>query len=262
MKTINKVNQRYQPYHYNNYNGSILLNAEILNNINELHKNAKNDQKSNILSVVAYDYMKPILKKLGFKFSNNQFKNAKNKRINENINLNKYKRHIPESKKKLSEDDIKNIIDYLNKYSQQSSGNKDEIRYLEYTKKYIYNQYIKDNDNRKITYNTFLKYIPKNYKIGKRKTDMCGICVLGKRLNNVNVNRLSEEGKIQLKRNKEIYEDHLNIVENQKNMFNRIKNNLKEYDCILILGFKENFRLNYEKKKLDLIISIKDKFHV
>src|ERR1700759_5452862 len=137
MKTINKVNQRYQPYHYNNYNGSILINAEILNNINELHKNAKNDQKINILSVVAYDYMKPILKKLGFKFSNNQFKNAKNKRINENINLNKYKRHIPESKKKLNEDDIKNIIDYLNKYSQQSSGNKDEIRYLEDTKKYI-----------------------------------------------------------------------------------------------------------------------------
>ena len=146
---------------------------------------------------------------------------------------------------RLNEEDKYNIICYLDYYPKQSSGDNDEIRYLEYTKKFIYNQYIKNDDNRKITYNIFIKYIPKKYKIGKRKTDMCGICVLGKRL--VNVNRLSEEGKTELKRNSEIYQSHLKIVENQKYMFNRIKNNLKEYDCILILDFKENFRLNYEK---------------
>src|ERR1700691_5051084 len=110
MKTNTKLNQRYQPYHYNKNNGNFLLNGEILNNIKELHKNANNEQKSNILSVVAYDYMKPILKKIGFKFSNNQFKNAKNKRINENISLNKYKRHVPESKTKLNEEDKYNIM--------------------------------------------------------------------------------------------------------------------------------------------------------
>ena len=76
---------------------------------------------------------------------------------------------------------------------------------------------------------------------------MCGICVLGKRFNNVNINRLSKEGKKKLDRNKKIYQNHIKIVENQKYMYNRIKNNLNEYDCILILDFKENFKLNYDK---------------
>ena len=105
MKSNNKINKRYQPYYNNNLNYNILLNVEILRNLKELHKNAKNDQKSNILSIVSYDYMIQILKKIGFKFSNSQFKTAQNKRVNENINLNNYKRHIPKSKTKLSQDD-------------------------------------------------------------------------------------------------------------------------------------------------------------
>ena len=60
MKSNNKINKRYQPYYNNNINSNILLNVEILSNLKELHKNAKNDQKSNILSIVSYDYMKPI----------------------------------------------------------------------------------------------------------------------------------------------------------------------------------------------------------
>ena len=168
MKSNNKINKRYQPYYNNNLNSNILLNVEILSNLKELHKNAKNDQKSNILSIVSYDYMKPILKKIGFKFSNSQFKTAQNKRVNENINLNNYKRYIPKSKTKLSRDDIDKIEGYLYRYSQQSSGENYDIKYLEYTKKYIYHQYSKNDDNRKITYNTFLKYIPKNYKVGKK----------------------------------------------------------------------------------------------
>ena len=61
---------------------NVLLQYEILNNIKKLHNNAINEQKSNILSLVAYKYLNPTLKELGFKYSSKQFKNAEKKRIN------------------------------------------------------------------------------------------------------------------------------------------------------------------------------------
>ena len=122
MKSNNKINKRYQPYYNNNLNSNILLNVEILSNLKELHKNAKNDQKSNILSIVSYDYMKPILKKVGFKFSNSQFKTAQNKLVNENINSNNYKSHIPKRKTKFSQDEKDKIKGYLYRYYKQSSS--------------------------------------------------------------------------------------------------------------------------------------------
>ena len=60
MKSNNKINKRYQPYYNNNLNSSILLNLEILSNLKKLYKNAKNEQMSNILSIVSYDYIKTI----------------------------------------------------------------------------------------------------------------------------------------------------------------------------------------------------------
>ena len=81
--------------------------------------------------------MKPILKEIGFKYSNKQFINAESKRLNNNINLNKYKRHIPKSKRKLNSIKINNILTYLNQYSKQTSCIHDKIRYLEYTKIYL-----------------------------------------------------------------------------------------------------------------------------
>ena len=109
--------------------------------------------------------------------------------MNNNISLNKYKRHVPESKRKLNDIDISNIIKYLNKYSKETNCFNDKIRYLEYTKKFIYNKYIEDMNNRKISYNTFIKYIPKYYKYTKRKSDICGICEMGKNFSNINCNR-------------------------------------------------------------------------
>ena len=51
--------------------------------------------------------MKPVLKEIGFKFLKKQFNTAKKKRLNENITLNKYKRYIPECKRKLGEKEKK-----------------------------------------------------------------------------------------------------------------------------------------------------------
>ena len=215
-----------------------------------MHINANKEQKSNILSVVSYDYMKPVLKEIGFKFSKKQFNTAKKKRLNENITLNKYKRYIPECKRKLSEEEKNKIIYYLDYYSKESTNINEKIRYLEYSKKFIYQKYYQTDNNRKITYNTFLKYCPKYYKIPKRKTDVCGICELGNGFKNINISRLNNEEKNKLKKNIEIYEKHKKVVDNQKFHFNKIKINLNNNHCIIILDFKQNFKLSFGGNEL------------
>ena len=71
-------------------NRNYFMYNQFLQNLKKLHTKANNDQKSNILSIVAYDNMRKILRNFGFKFSDKQFRNAKNKRENNNINLKKY----------------------------------------------------------------------------------------------------------------------------------------------------------------------------
>ena len=73
---------------------------------------------------------------------------------------------------------------------------------------------------------------------------------MGKNYNNINFNRLNENEKIKLKRNIEIYNKHQIVVENQKTRYNKIKNNLNYNHCILILDFKENFKISYVGNEL------------
>ena len=68
MKAMKNKDTRFKPYNFFNKE-NVLLSVQILNNIKLLRTNANKEQKSNILSVVSYDYMKPVLKEIGFKFS-------------------------------------------------------------------------------------------------------------------------------------------------------------------------------------------------
>ena len=45
------------------------MNPEVYKNILKLYNNASNDNKSHILSMVAYDELKKYLKEIGFKFT-------------------------------------------------------------------------------------------------------------------------------------------------------------------------------------------------
>ena len=244
MKVANNNRNRYSPYKTGDDINNCFSYTEILQNIRALHGNVENDQKSNILSIVSYDNMKYLLRNIGFKFSNKQYNNAKIKRLNGNITLEKYKRHSPKSRRKLNEEEKRSISECLNYHSRVPSDKDNGVRYLENSKKYIYNKYISDENNRKISYSTFLRYCPKLYKIGRKRTDVCGICELGKNLNKVSVNRLNEEERNEHNRDKDILEKHLKTVENQKYQFNSIKNSLDEETCILVLDFKENFKLS------------------
>ena len=202
------------------------MNPQVYKNILKLYNNASNDNKSHILSMVDYDELKKYLKEKGFKFTKKKFENAKNKKNSNEFTLKKYKRHIPESKKKINDQYINNIKNYLNKYSRIYDENEDSIKYLEQTKKFIYKRYSDDENNRKITYNTFIKNIPKNYKYSKRRTDMCGICSIGENLHKIDKNKLNDKEKEELKEQIELYENHLKVVQNQKDQYNKLKNNL------------------------------------
>lgn len=137
---------------------------KIVENIRKLHSKAGINQKSNILSLLSYKGLKQMLRKKKFKFSDSQFDISRDKRKNGMITLNNYKRHVPYSKRKVDANVIGKIKEYLIKFSRESP-HEDGIKYLERSKKEIYREFIKDgNDN--ITYNTFVKYCPKNFKKG------------------------------------------------------------------------------------------------
>lgn len=243
-------NQKYRNKMFIMKNNNYFMFTENLRNLKKLHENAKSGQKSTILSTVAYDEMKLKLKKYGFKFSDKQFKLAKQKRLNNNLCMNNYKRYQADSKKELTYNEKENIIQLLLDNSKESSSEKN-TRILNFQKKVIYYKYIEDINNKRastsnfITYNTFLKYIPKYFKKGKRKTDVCGICELGKSLKNIDKNILSNEQKKEVIRNENILKNHIQCVDNQKLQFNLIRNNLDNETCLLIMDFKENFRLSY-----------------
>ena len=219
--------------------------TEILNNVKKAYTNVKSDNKNFILSLVAYNDNKVLLRELGYKFTNSQFKNAIEKRVNENFNLLSYFRKVPQSKRKLNIFEINKIIYYLDLYSRESSSKDINVKYLEYSKRFIYNKYINDQSTRKISYNTFLKYCPKNYKKGKKRTDVCGNCEIGKKFTNINIDKLNSNEMSEYIRNIDILNKHKQVVENQKWAYNYIVNNLDNESCVLILDFKENFKLSH-----------------
>ena len=79
MKALKNKDTRFKPYNFFNKE-NVLLSAQILNNIKLLHINVNKEQKSNILLVVFYDYMKSGLKEIGFKFSKKKKINTKKKK--------------------------------------------------------------------------------------------------------------------------------------------------------------------------------------
>src|ERR1700759_3824433 len=97
------------------------MEKQILVNIQKLHSNVIKDQKSNILSLVAYDNLKFTLVDIGFKFSWKQFKTAKIKREKQEFNLNNYKRFIPYTKTKVNNNDREVIKQILYDNSKESS---------------------------------------------------------------------------------------------------------------------------------------------
>ena len=108
MKVNTIRNNIYSPYYVMKFTNYFLY-TEILSNIKRAYMNVKSDQKNSILSLVAYNNIKPLLKNIGYKFTNSQFNKAIEKRISQNFNLLGYLRNIPTSKKNINGFEIKKL---------------------------------------------------------------------------------------------------------------------------------------------------------
>ena len=153
--------------------------------------------------------------------------------------LKNYTRFSHISKKKTTEADKKSIIDFIKKYSNltKKQVNHKKIYYSQESKIYIYEKLKEEFPNLKISLPKFYNIIPKNFKLPKKESDKCPICFTGKKLEKKRI--LSEQEKKSLDTCK------LNSKFNQfqKKLYNKNIENMDEKSCLLIVDFKQNFKL-------------------
>lgn len=205
----------------------------IIKNIKKLYKNVKINQKSNVISLVSNIFTRKYLNKFGFEVTNKIYNTSKRKAENEEFTLNDYKRYRPLSKLKTTNEIMNQIIEHIKLYSIVSK--KENIFYLQQTKKYIYQEYIKKYIEGTIKLSTWYKYFPKNFIKPKKQSDKCPICDYGKKLGSKNI--LNESEKMDY----EIYNQHHFFQEIQNKSYNETINNLKDNECVIIMDFKQNF---------------------
>ncbi|PVU99307.1 hypothetical protein BB559_000824 [Furculomyces boomerangus] len=215
-------------------------------------------KKSNILALVASTYKREELRKFGFVFSNNQYYDAIKKFESGMFSLNQ-KGQQQNPIKSISDETKELVFLYLENNSRMSSktckikdsnGNFGDtpVFYLEIPKRDVYKKMILYFPEKEIGLSTFNNLSPKNFKKGKKRTNMCPTCNIGKK----NVKRLTEIQtpntetvflKTQIEKEVEIYNNHINIKSIQEESYKKLVQNLKNGECVLIMDFKENFRL-------------------
>ena len=228
MDNLIKLNKnlRYNNLFYINLINKITKNLLILFNKTEINK------RNEILSVLSDILPKKFIIKQGFIFSDTMYRTAKRKNCesenNETENNN--------NSKKIKQEEEQLIINKLKENSEKSSKlyRNNLVYNLQESKLFIYNKIKKENPNIGLSLSKFYKSCPKNFQYIKKKTDMCDICINGKKL----------EKKNDTKNEKYIYyQNHRDLNRNQKLKFKEKVNELKERECFVIMDFKENFKI-------------------
>ena len=229
---------RYAPY--NNQNVNIdeypLVIQKIIKNILKLFNKTAKNERYKVLSIVADIISKKDLRKNGFEFSNTMYNTAKRKRTDDDIQDRVY--YQPESKKSKG-NDIKDLInEYLTKYSEITCNihRNQPVMNLKQTKRYIYKKLIEENPGIKLSTSVFYKLCPKNYKYCKKKTNMCDICVNGKKLER-KLGETSNDPRLKY------FKDHQELNKDQKSYYKQKIQNLDSDECIIVMDFKENFKI-------------------
>jgi hypothetical protein len=225
-------------YHSNPYSKENI----VLKRINLMHSNATNKHKSSLLSLISGCYSRNDLKEIGFQFSNTQYHTAMDKVKSNTFSLNDYQRHIPNSKKVVNQDIITLIINYLSLNSHESTvitNQNEPVYFLEKPKSEIYNQLKSENPNLKLSISKFYKLCPKNFKKPKKLTDMCPICINGKKAEK----KLLTTNSQQLADDVELYHQHVFFKDEQRKCFKKSIENTTNTSCVIILDFKQNFKI-------------------
>ena len=139
------------------------------------------------------------------------------KQKGESFNLNNYRRHVPKSRMPLSETTLQIIKSYLDKNSRQSYTGEKNI--LEITKRAIFRKLNREFPSIKLSYSSYMKHCPKEYKLGSRRTDVCGICKWGRNMHKINYRELNNEKKVKYDKWKNGYLKHRKIVETQREQY-------------------------------------------
>ncbi|PVU99789.1 hypothetical protein BB559_000413 [Furculomyces boomerangus] len=274
-KTINKLSNNspdelYEYFFNNSRNGKEVIKKhttdfkeiKMRNNILSLHQNLPENfkSKSTILALVSLIYKREELRKHRFKFSKNQISYAIKKAESSNYSLAKpINQSLP------------------NKISEET---KKPIYYLEISKKSVYYKMVESFPENQIGLSTFYQHCPINFIVGKKRTDVCPICDKGikneitlkgfeKILTNKQIlenpsklittnqfieeisddesaNKIEEINKLDIEKLEmelSSYYNHLKIKNIQSEAYKNMMNNLKIDECILVMDFKENFRI-------------------
>lgn len=106
--------------------------------------------------------------------------------------------------------------------------------------KCLWRDFIADNynsDYSTISYVSFLRRLPKNIIIPRKKTDLCEVCLAAKRVMNKTI-RTEEENNLVM-----IYTNHIQNAQSQRSELKNHIRDLKENEAIIILDFKQNIKL-------------------
>jgi hypothetical protein len=232
-------------------------NKTIINVLNMYNKcqNKSVFSKKVILSLVSHVPLK-ILKIFGFKISQNQFTSARKHSQKFGAGVETPKQIQPLSKQRLNEKFQKSIENFFLSNSSPASNRtikiKKEIFPVFYTNENYKNLFKKfiDETNINISYSTFYKYKPKQIKTGKKKTDMCNDCEIGKNSKKI-LKNLYESVHFDCKHGNnenEIYDDCFD----EKNL--KILENLKKN-----ISYYENHKFQKNQQRLSFNLSCNDK---
>jgi hypothetical protein len=232
---------------HSHFGKSLLLNLQqkeksILQRIQFMHTNTTNKYKSSLLSLVTSFYSRNDLKKVGFQFSNTQFHTAMKKVQSQDFSLTDYQRYTPSSKKSVNQETISLVTNYLHSNSRESTVTTNKglpIYYLEKPKKEIYQLLKTEHPNLKLSLSKFYKLCPKNFKKASKMTDMCPICVNGKNTEK----RFQATNNQELLDEVELYHQYLFFKDQQRNLFNESINSTTNSSCVIVLDFKQNFKI-------------------
>jgi hypothetical protein len=180
---------------------------------------------------------------------------------NEEWGLLDYQRAVPPTRKPTNRQATLLTTEYLRRNSRQScltsrtttaapnlTDDPSAIFYLEKTKREIYQEMTTEHPEIKLSLSAFYKLCPKNFKKARKMTDMCPVCVAGKKVEQ-KLNRLRSEPLnnnntiLRLSNEMATFKYHQQSKETQKRMYNESIQHTTTSACVVTMDFKENFKI-------------------
>jgi hypothetical protein len=164
--------------------------TRVIRRIGLMYASAPQRQRPSILALLAPEYRcHSEMAAIGIPCSRSQFRTASEKAANERFGLSGHRPHLPASRAPIDDTIKRLVIDYLHRNSRVSCSTTSARRcassvpvyYLEKTKLAVYNQLMAEHPNLKISRSAFYKLCPRNFKKGRKRTDMCSVsCLAGR----------------------------------------------------------------------------------